>query len=193
MKVTLEKPLPLVYPVPIVLAGALVHGKPNYATIGDTGLMGINPPLVFISSHVNHYTNIGILENKTFSINVPSTDLLEKVDYCGIVSGAETDKSVLFTNFYGELETAPLIAECPVNLECRVINEFKIEHRQIFVGEVIATHIEESLLLADGQRKTIPMLTSLDPILYALDNCYYQIGEKIGTGYQEGQILVGNR
>ena len=190
MKIIWNKPLPLVYPVPIVLAGALVYGKPNYATIGDTGLMGISPPLVFISSHVNHHTNIGIVEHHTFSINIPSTDLLKKADYCGIVSGAEVDKSVLFTNFFGELETAPMIAECPVNLECRVVKEFKIQHRQVFVGEVIATHIEENILLANGQRKILPNLAELDPIIYALDNHYYQIGEQIGMGYQEGQSLL---
>lgn len=192
MKIRWNKPLPLVYPVPIVLAGALVHGKPNYATIGDTGLIGISPPLVFISSHVNHHTNIGILEHQTFSISIPSTDMLEKVDFCGIVSGAEVDKSVLFTNFYGTLETAPMIAECPVNLECRVMKEFKIQHRQIFIGEVIATHIEETILIANGQHKTLPSLAELDPIIYALDNHYYRIGRQIGTGYQEGQSLAQN-
>lgn len=74
-------PVPLVYPIPIVLAGADVNGKPNYATLGDCGVMGINPPLVYISSGYGHYTNQGILENGTYSINFPSTDMLAVTDY----------------------------------------------------------------------------------------------------------------
>lgn len=187
MKTRLKRPLPLIYPVPIVLAGALVDGVPNYVTIGDTGLMGIKPPLVFISSHVNHHTNVGILEHKTFSINIPSTKMLPEVDYCGIVSGSDVDKSTLFTNFYGKLKTAPMIDECSVNLECKLVKEFCIEHRQVFVGEVIATHIDPMLLREEGK---LPPLDVIDPILYTLDNHYYRTGAPIGTGYSAGQKLI---
>ena len=193
MKTKLDKPLPYIYPIPIILAGALVNGRPNYATIGDTGIIGISPALVFISSHVNHYTNVGILQHQTFSINIPSTDLLEETDYCGIVSGAEVDKSRLFTNFYGELETAPMIAECPVNLECRVIQEVTFDHRQVFIGEVCDSYVSIEALIEDGERNILPLMSRLDPIIYALDNQYYRIGDRIGTGYQEGQLLSVKR
>jgi flavin reductase (DIM6/NTAB) family NADH-FMN oxidoreductase RutF len=181
--------VPLVYPIPIVLAGANVNGRPNYATLGDCGVMGINPPLVYISSGQAHYTNQGILENGTYSVNFPSTDLLAVTDYCGIVSGSDVDKSVLFETFYGELGTAPMIRECPVNLECRVIKEFSIQHRQIFVGEVIQTHVDEEFVVEREGRQVIADMTRLDPIIYALDNRYYCIGEPIGMGYNEGKDL----
>lgn len=192
MKIKLEKPTPLIYPIPIILAGANVNGIPNYVTLGDVGLMGIKPPLVFISSHINHHTNIGILENNTYSINIPTTKMLDKVDYCGLVSGADVDKSALFTNFYGVLENAPMIEECPVNIECRVIKEFSIKHRQIFVGEVAATHIDENMLILDGGKKALADLTKLNPVIYALDNRYYRIGEAVGIGYEEGQKILKN-
>jgi flavin reductase (DIM6/NTAB) family NADH-FMN oxidoreductase RutF len=181
--------VPLVYPIPIILAGARVQGRPNYATLGDCGIMGINPPLVYVSLGRNHYTTQGILENGTFSVNIPSTDLLAVTDYCGIVSGREVDKSSLFETFYGELGTAPMIRECPVNLECRVIREFSIQHRRIFVGEVVQTHVDEALVIEEGERRTIADMTQLDPIIYALDNRYYRIGEPIGLGYSEGKAL----
>lgn len=41
--------LPYIYPIPNVLVGVNVNGKPTFTTIGDVGLLGINPPLVFIS------------------------------------------------------------------------------------------------------------------------------------------------
>jgi len=185
MKVKLGT-FPLVYPIPIVLAGANVRGRPNFATLGDCGVMGINPPLVYISSHREHYTNEGVLENGTYSVNVPSTDLLAVTDYCGMVSGREVDKSELFEVFYGELETAPMIQECPVNLECQVIKEFCIEHRQIFVGKVVQAYVDEEYVIERNGRKAIVEMTRLDPIIYALDNRYYRIGEPIGVGYKEG-------
>jgi flavin reductase (DIM6/NTAB) family NADH-FMN oxidoreductase RutF len=179
--------VPLVYPIPIVLAGANVNGKPNFATLGDCGIMGINPPLVYISSGQDHYTNQGILENETYSINFPSTDLLAVTDYCGMVSGRDVDKSVLFETFYGELGTAPMIKGCPVNLECRVIKEFSIQHRQIFVGEVVQTYVAEEFVVERGGHRGIADMTRLDPIIYALDNRYYKIGAPIGVGYSEGK------
>lgn len=186
MKVELGA-VPLVYPIPIILAGANVHGKPNFATLGDCGIMGINPPLVYISSHKEHHTNQGILENETYSINFPTTRMLAVTDYCGLVSGSQVDKSVLFETFYGELGTAPMIAECPVNLECRVVKEFSIQHRQIFVGEVVQAYVDDEFVVERGERKGVADMTRLDPIIYALDNRYYRIGETIGLGYQEGK------
>jgi flavin reductase (DIM6/NTAB) family NADH-FMN oxidoreductase RutF len=190
LKVELGK-LPYIYPIPITLVGATVHGKPNYVTIGDTGLMGINPPLVYVSSHRDHYTNIGILENGTFSINFPTTKMLAVTDYCGTVSGRDVDKAILFETVYGETGTAPLIVEYPVNLECRLVQEFSIQHRQVFVGEVVQTYVNEEFVVEQDGHKTIADLTQLDPILYALDNRYYRVGSPIGFGYQEAKRVKG--
>lgn len=186
MKVKLGA-VPLVYPIPIVLAGANVRGRPNYATLGDCGVMGINPPLVYVSLGQGHHTTQGILENGTFSVNVPSTEMLAVTDYCGIVSGRDVDKSALFSVFYGELDTAPMIEKCPVNLECRVVHEFSIEHRQIFVGRVVQAYVDEAFVVEQEGRRRIADMTKLDPIIYGLDNQYYRIGNPIGTGYNEGQ------
>jgi flavin reductase (DIM6/NTAB) family NADH-FMN oxidoreductase RutF len=179
--------IPLVYPIPIILAGALVKGKPNFATLGDVGIMGIDPAIVYISSGSGHHTNRGILEHGTFSINFPSTRLLAVTDYCGTVSGHDVDKSQLFDVFFGESGTAPMIQECPVNLECKVIKEFSIQHRQIFVGEVLQAYVNEEFVVETEGRLRITDMTKLDPIIYALDDRYYRIGQIIGTGYQESK------
>lgn len=179
--------VPVVYPIPVILAGALVNGKPNFATLGDVGIMGINPPIVYISSGSGHYTNQGILENGTFSINFPTTRLLPVTDYCGTVSGRDVDKSKLFDVFFGESGTAPMIRECPVNLECKVIKEFSIQQRQIIVGEVLQAYVNEEFVVESEGRLKIADMTKLDPIIYGLDNRYYRIGELIGIGYQESK------
>ncbi len=188
MKVPFGK-TPYVYPIPIVLLGANVGGRPNYETIGDLGLMGINPPLVCVSSHRDHYTNQGILENKAFSINFPTTAMLTVVDYCGVVSGREVDKGALFETFYGELGNAPMIQQCPVNLECRLLQKFSVQHRQMFLAEVACTYVEQAFLTEQDGKQRIADLTHLDPILYALDNRYYSIGQPIGLGYSEASKL----
>jgi len=180
-------PAPYVYPIPMILAGANVHGKPNYELLGQCGLMGVNPAIVYLSSGKDHYTNIGILENGTFSINLPTTAMLAAADYCGIVSGHQVDKATLFESFYGELGSAPMIAECPVNLECRVIKEFSIQHRQVFVGEVVMAYVEEEFVTEEDGKRRVADMTQLDPILYALDNGYHRVGEQIGQGYEEGK------
>ncbi|MGD8814543.1 MAG: flavin reductase family protein [Anaerolineales bacterium] len=180
-------PLPLIYPIPIALAGADVEGRANFATIGDCGVMGLRPPLVYISLHENHHTTRGVLENGNFSINFPPTELLSLTDYCGIVSGKQVDKSTLFKVFYGELGNVPMIKACRTNLECRVEKEFSIEARHIFVGRVVQTYVDDDCLEEKDGKPSIPDMRKLDPIIYALDNCYYRIGEPIGVGYQEGR------
>jgi len=131
MKVRLGQ-VPLVYPVPIVLAGANVGGKPNYATLGDCGIMGIDPPLVYVSLHRDHYTTQGISANGTFSVNIPSTDLLAVTDYCGVVSGREVDKSELFDTFYGEVEVHTI---APGHTACDSYLVLPEEHI-IFMGDL---------------------------------------------------------
>lgn len=181
--------IPYIYPIPIILAGSLVDGKPNFETIGDVCVIGINPPIICISSGNTHYTNKGILEHGTFSINVPPSSMLSATDYCGTVSGRDVDKAQYFDVFYGELENAPMIKNCPVNIECKVIKEFSIQHRQIFIADVIQTYVNEEFVVEKDGRKFVADVQQLDPIIYALDNKYYKIGEQIGIGYQECKKL----
>jgi flavin reductase (DIM6/NTAB) family NADH-FMN oxidoreductase RutF len=80
-----------------------------------------------------------------------------------------------------------MIQQCPVNLECRVVKEFSIEHRQIFVGEVVQAYVDEKFVGERDGRQGIVDMTQLDPIIYALDNRYYKIGTLIGVGYRESK------
>ena len=179
-------PLSLVYPIPIVLVGADVGGKTNFATVGDCCVMGLKPALVAISLGQAHHTTRGVEEHRAFSINFPSRNHLSLTDYCGMVSGRDVDKSALFAVLRGELGV-PIIEQCPVNLECRVVDEITVAHRHLFVAEVVQTHIDEHLIEYQDGRPRVPDMRTLDPIIYALDNRYYAIGEPIGVGYHEGK------
>ena len=132
-------------PLPIVIAGALVQGKENYLTIGAYGIMSIQPPVVYISSMKAHYTNAGIKETGYFSINVPPAGLVRKTDYCGLVSGRDTDKSGVFTPFYGKKKLAPMIRECPVNALCKLVKTVELPNNDVFIGDVIEYYLDKKL------------------------------------------------
>ena len=93
------RPSPYLFPMPTVLVGANVNSKPNFITIAFCGSLQYKPPMLVISSSKNHYTNIGIRENNTFSVNIPSIEMIEVTDYVGIKSGKHIDKSNLFEIF----------------------------------------------------------------------------------------------
>ncbi len=185
--------IPYLYPVPIVLIGATVEGRPNYATVGDCAIMGIRPPLVAVSLGESAFTTHGILETRSFSINVPTTEMLPLVDYFGSVSGKDVDKSALVESTPGTIPDVPLLTACPVNLECQVIEECAVEHRHVFVARVVETHIDDRFVTDVDGRPRIAPLPELDPILYALDNTYYSVGKPIGTGYQEAERFPSRR
>ena len=86
------------YPLPTVLVGALVDDAPNYAAIAHVGVM--EPNAISLGMNKIHYTNKGIMANKTFSINIPSTKQVKETDYCGIVSGKNKSKADMFKTFF---------------------------------------------------------------------------------------------
>ncbi len=178
---------PLLYPIPICLLGALVDGKPNYETVGNIGMVSFNPNLLMVSSVKTHHTNKGVNQNKTLSINYPTAEMVAETDYCGMVSGAKTDKSRLFTNFYGELDT-PMIQECPVNLECRVIDTLSYGAYDVWITEVVETYIDESITPDDP--KQWPTIQQVNPLVYSPAGEYYSLGAKIGIGYSVGRKLI---
>jgi len=79
----------------------------------------MDPGSVSLGMNRAHYTNAGIRENGTFSVNLPDEPLVMKTDHRGLVSGRKVDKGAPFKTFSGKLKTAPMIEECPVNMECR--------------------------------------------------------------------------
>ena len=131
----------------------------------------------------NHYTPKGMEESKTFSVNIPSSDLLEKTDYCGLVSGAKTDKSEVFTVFYGSLETAPMIKECPVCLECRLARTVTLPTHYLYIGEIVGAYADERVI-QDGN----PDFSAIDPLFLTMpDNRYWMLGNYAGDAWSAGK------
>ena len=105
-------------------------------------------------------------------------------DYVGIHSGEKVDKSAVFDVFYGELGTAPMISEAPVNHECKLIKmvDLSINH-DIFIGEVVQTYVKEECLTNE-----VPDIHKIDPIIYATKlQTYVKVGETIGKAWSIGK------
>ena len=174
---------PFLFPMPVVLVGANVKGKPNYLTAAWVNIVNYDPPMIMAALNKVRYTSIGIKENQTFSVNVPSADMVKITDYCGLFSGHKTDKSLLFESFYGKLKTAPLIAECPVNLECRLIQTVELKTHEVFIGEIIETYAEENFL-SNGA----PDLKKINPFVFSISgDSYYQLGELLARAHHVGK------
>lgn len=170
-----------------IIAGALVNNKPNYLTIGACGAMSIDPALVYISVNKAHYTNTGIKENGYYSINLPSKSLVIKTDYIGIVSGKDTDKSNVFTTFYGSVKKAPMVEECPINMLCKVVNTIDLPKNEVFIGEIIETYVNQDYIV-DGK----PDFKKINPLVLAGAN-YWELGDIIGKTYTEGKALIQSK
>jgi flavin reductase (DIM6/NTAB) family NADH-FMN oxidoreductase RutF len=180
MKIDLG-PKNFLYPLPTTLIGATVNGKPNFITIAHVGIMDMGS--VSLGMGKNHYTNAGIKENCTFSVNLPSVKMVQKTDYCGLVSGRTQDKSTLFKTFYGRLKTAPMIEECPVNMECELIKTVDFPSHEVFIGKIVNTFCDEGVL-SEGSVD----IGKLQPVLFAMnDRSYWSLGKKIAKAWSVGK------
>ncbi|MBI5064065.1 MAG: flavin reductase family protein [Desulfatitalea sp.] len=182
----------LVYPMPAFLVGANVAGKANFMTAAWSGIACSNPPMVSVALQHHRHTLKGIKENGTFSINVPSQDQVRETDYCGIVSGTKQDKAsdCGFAVFYGQLKTAPLIEQCPLNLECKVVHILNLGSHALIVGQIEETHVSEACV-TDG----LPDADKLKPIIYTpgAEKRYHGLGATLAKAFSVGQDLKTQR
>ncbi len=178
----------ILYPMPAFLIGTNVGGKANFMTAAWSGIANSNPPMVTVAIQHHRYTYKGIKENNTFSINVASEDQVKETDYCGIVSGAKRDKTADcgFSVFYGKLKTAPLIEQCPVNLECKVVHNLDLGSHALIVGQVEETHVSEDCT-SEGQ----PDVGKVKPIVFSVgtEKRYHGIGEPLAQAFSVGKEL----
>ncbi|MFW9910523.1 MAG: flavin reductase family protein [Candidatus Thorarchaeota archaeon] len=165
----------LLSPLPVALVGALVNNRPNYLVIGYIAPFNFGKH-IFFSLFKNRYTRIGIHENGAFSVNIPSVALLEKTEICGSKSGRDIDKSQLFETFYGILRTAPMIQECPINIECQVTEVLDYDRNEGIIGEVVQSYVNGEVV-SDGKldfRKVNPLIWTTGG-----DFNYYTLGQRV--------------
>lgn len=178
-KVYLSPSVEFLYPAPTLLVTCASGGEgANIITIAWAGVSCSEPPMLSISVRPERHSHHLILSSREFGVNVPKKGDLEKVDFCGVTSGKKVDKfdRCGFTPFQGKVIRTPLIRECPVNLECRVVHTLELGTHTLFLGKVEAVHLDEVLF----NREELDM-RGADPIVYLPPTAEYaSLGEFLG-------------
>lgn len=176
------------YPEPVFLVGADVDGRPNFMAVAWGSICNDSPRMLAVAIRRSRHTLKGIRQNGTFSANVPSLDMVNETDYCGIISGADTDKNAAcgFDVFYGRLGNAPLIAQCPVNIECEVRNTLELGSHDLVVGEIAETHVSAECL-SDGK----PDIAKIKPFIYSSHpfSSYFELGLFTARAFDCGKTI----
>jgi flavin reductase (DIM6/NTAB) family NADH-FMN oxidoreductase RutF len=171
------------FPMPMVVVGAVVEGRINYMAVAWVSRVNPDPPMIGVALGKGHHTNKGIREHKEFGISIPGVDLVKAVDYVGLVSGARTDKSKILESFQGVLQYAPMIRNCPLTVECKVVTTVDLPGNELFIGEMVGVYTEERYL-TDGK----PDIEKIKPFLLTMpDNKYREIGKIVGSAWSIGK------
>jgi flavin reductase (DIM6/NTAB) family NADH-FMN oxidoreductase RutF len=174
-------PMPFMSVMPTLLVGANVKGKPNYMTAAWATVACMAPPMVCVAINKARFTAKGIEQNKTFSLNIPSETMVVETDHCGLVSGSNEDKSGVFKSFYGNLKTAPMAEECPVNIECTLFDSVECGSHLLYIGKIAEIHADASCL-SDGR----PDVEKIRPIVYA-QHTYFSLGKQVEKAFSAGK------
>ena len=180
-KITVEKKS-FCLPWTQTLLGSHVQGKVNFMALDWLTRANFDPAMLGICVGRAHASNQAIRETGQFSINVPTEAMIEVTDYCGLVSAKRDDKSTLFEVFYGELKAAPMIAACPLNIECKLVQTVDLPTNTFFIAEIVTIFSEEQYL-SGGK----PDVKKIRPFLLTMpDNRFWSVGEHVGNAWKDG-------
>ena len=176
------RPGNMLYPVPAVMVSCgRENERPNIITVAWAGTVCSDPAMLSISVRPERYSYDIIKETGEFVVNLVTKDLVFATDYCGVKSGRDVDKykEMKLTPLVSQKISAPGIAESPVNIECRVVQELALGSHTMFVGEVVNVTVEDKYLNESGKFE----LNSTGLVSYSHGE-YFLLGEKLGKfGY----------
>ncbi len=168
----------LLAPVPPTLVTCGTAEQPNVLTIAWTGILSTHPPMTYISVRPERYSHDIILSQKEFVINLPTASMMQTVDFCGVRSGKDINKFIAcnLSTEPAENVAAPLLAACPVNLECRVTKTEPMGTHTIFTAEIVGVNVDETYLDSKGKLN----LQQCGLMAYAHGE-YFVLGRKLGN------------
>jgi flavin reductase (DIM6/NTAB) family NADH-FMN oxidoreductase RutF len=165
------------YPHPVVLVTCSDGKSDDIVTLAWAGTICSDPPMLSVSIRPSRFSHKLISESKEFIVNVPTEKILKEVDFCGMHSGKDTDKwkKTGLTKLPARDVSAPMIAECPINIECKVKEVKQLGTHDMFLAEVIHVHADKDVK-SKGRTK---------PVVY-IDGEYWGLSEEVGVhGYSE--------
>lgn len=176
-------------PCPIVVGGTLENS--GALAVAWINIVSSTPPTIAMGLRESRNTLELIRATGTFTVNVPTAGMARVVDYLGLASGKheeKLDRSGL-TLVSGTATETPIVAECPFNLECRVVQEVEVGSYVVVFGEVVESHADESVL-ADPEGDLVDM-DKLDPLVYCAGvREYRRLGEKVADAFSIGKPMI---
>ena len=166
-------------PVPAVLVGTGGEGwKNNLITVAWVGIVCSDPAMLSISVRPERYSYQALVATREFTVNVPLAAQARIVDWCGVVSGKDHDKFAEqnLTAAAGSKVRAPLVMECPLNLECKVKEIIKLGSHDMFIAEIAAVQVSEEFIAESGRLD----LEHDGGVLGYAHGHYFNLGECIG-------------
>ena len=182
-KVSID-PFRSVYPTPAALVTSVAaDGKPNIITLGEVFNVSLRtPPVVGLAIRKATYSHGLIAASREFVVNLPREAILRQTDLCGTRTGRSVDKFALtgLTALPASRVRPPLIEECPVNIECRLLSIHEVGDHDLFLGEVLAVHADESVL--DEKGRPDPGKLGAFCVMFNSGNPgeYWSLGRRIG-------------
>jgi flavin reductase (DIM6/NTAB) family NADH-FMN oxidoreductase RutF len=172
------KPSTYLYPVPAVMVTCGPRERPNIIALAWVGTVCSDPPMVGISIRPSRYSHELITQHGEFAVNVPTAKQVDIVDYCGTVSGRDVDKfsEAGLTPLPGSAIGTAIIAECPLNLECKVQQVLSLGSHDLFLGEIVAVQVDEEVLTAQKQVD----LSQARPLAFGARE-YWGLGERLAS------------
>ncbi len=168
----------LVCPLPPTMVSCGDMESSNIITIGWTGILNTVPPKTYISVRPTRHSYNIIKESGEFVINLTPARLVKEADYCGIYTGKKVDKfaKCKLTKEQATALSCPMIAECPVSIECKVTDIVPLGSHDMFMADIVAVNVNEELFDKDGKFH----LEKADLIAYAHGE-YFTLGKRLGN------------
>ena len=168
----------LLAPVPPVMVSCGTMEQSNVITVAWTGILNTVPPKTYIAVRPRRHSHKIISEQGEFVLNLTPTALVRAADYCGMYTGAKVDKfkACGLTKLEAEEVKAPMIAECPLSLCCRVTDVMPMGSHDLFFADILAVYADDTLL--DGAGKL--HLERAGLAAYAHGD-YFALGKKVGS------------
>nr|MBN2277090.1 flavin reductase family protein [candidate division Zixibacteria bacterium] len=193
MEKTQVKPQAMLFPLPAVMVSCVAEGyAANIITISWIGIINSEPPMLSISVQPKRYSYDIIKKSGEFVVNLTGEKHLKAADFCGTKSGRDFDKfkEMNLTPVPGKIVMAPLIGECPVNLECKVRQTIVLGSHEMFMAEIVMVHIDKDKL----DKNVRPLIDAIKPLVYCPAAREYRGGlEKMLARYGAAAREIRNR
>jgi flavin reductase (DIM6/NTAB) family NADH-FMN oxidoreductase RutF len=181
----------LLSPVPPAMVSCSHEGKDNIITIAWTGIVNTDPPKTYISVRPSRHSYKMIKESGVFAINLTTKELAKSADWCGVYTGAKVDKFARCKLTKGSCNEIDCVAveESPLTLECRVTDVIPLGTHDMFLADIVAVDVDESLLDEKGKLR----LEKAGLVAYAHGD-YFELGKRIGSfGYSVAKKKKNNK